>query len=63
MAERQERPHDQSEGSLFVKGYFTDRIRKGERPQYGYPANHVPETTFPHMEVETGYLTALRSRK
>ena len=63
MAEREVRPHEWGEDALFIRGYFSDRIRKGETPNYGYPANHVPTTTIPHMEVETGYLTALRSRK
>jgi hypothetical protein len=29
---------------LFIDGYFTQRVKAGDRPSYGYPKNHLPET-------------------
>ncbi len=28
---------------LFIKGHFSDRIKAGERPTYGYPKSPLPE--------------------
>ena len=47
--------------SLFIEGYFTTRINKGERPKYGYPANHLPTTTCDRMEVATTFMASKRS--
>jgi hypothetical protein len=48
--------------SLFIDGYFSQRLRAGDEPKYGYPANHVPETTLPSMEVVTGFLAARKGK-
>lgn len=42
----------------FVSGYFTDQFAAGERPDYGYPKNHLPETTLDNMEVVTGFMAS-----
>ncbi len=40
---------------LFIEGYFASRAKAGERPTYGYPANHLPEATG-SMELKTSFL-------
>jgi hypothetical protein len=47
---------------LFISGYFSERIWKGEQPVYGYPKNHLPEATIREMEVKTGFVAALESK-
>lgn len=42
--------------SLYIGGYFTSRIEAGERPKYGYPANHLPKTTSERMDVATSFM-------
>jgi hypothetical protein len=49
--------------SLFIKGYLTDCFAKGERPTYGFPTNHLPETTGGDMEVLTGFLAPSHTAK
>ncbi len=56
-------PRERDGRSLFIQGYFGDRILNGDIPNYGYPANHVPETNSPPMKVITGYIAALISHK
>lgn len=41
---------------LFISGYFSDCLAKGDRPDYGYPANHLPETTIDRMEIHTSFM-------
>lgn len=48
---------------LYIEGYFADRLWRGEEPNYGYPTNHVPETTFSSMDIKTGFIVALKSKK
>lgn len=40
----------------FIDGYFAQQFAAGERPDYGYPKNHLPPTTLPSMEVVTGFM-------
>jgi hypothetical protein len=47
-----------SDRSLFIDGYFTRRVQAGERPKYGYPANHLPETDGDSMELVTSFVAA-----
>jgi hypothetical protein len=47
----------------FIDGYFTQRIDSGERPKYGYPTNHLPETTGARMEVNTSFMVSRKSKK
>ena len=42
--------------SLFIKGYLTDCFAKGDRPVYGFPKNHLPETNDDEVHVVTGFL-------
>jgi hypothetical protein len=50
--------------SLFIDGYFSKRILAGERPDYGYPTNHLPEIKpGTSMEVKTGFIAAVASGK
>ena len=63
MAEPIRVPREVSGQPLFVDGYFSNRVWKGEEPCYGYPPNHVPATTKPKMDVVTGYIAALKAQK
>lgn len=63
MADQNPVPREIEGIPLFVEGYFSDRIWNGETPKYGYPANHVPETTFKTMVVKTGFVCALEAGK
>lgn len=47
----------------FIDGYFTQRVRSGERPDYGYPANHLPETTGARMKIDTSFIASRKSKK
>ena len=51
-------PHDSGNSALFIEGYFTSRINAGERPKYGYPANHLPITKGDRMEFVTSFVAA-----
>ncbi|SDO49162.1 hypothetical protein [Afipia sp. GAS231] len=48
---------------LFIKGYLTDRFAAGKRPIYGFPTNHLPETTGEDMEATTGFLAPCDTTK
>jgi hypothetical protein len=63
MAEPINAPRDSGGRPLYVEGYFSDRTWKGEQPDYGYPPNHVPHATIAKMKIETGYMTALKTKK
>jgi len=43
---------------LYINGYFTRRLKGGERPTYGYPTNHLPETTTTTMTIVTSFMAA-----
>jgi len=43
---------------IFVEGYFASRFAAGERPNYGYPTNHLPETVVPSIDVMTSFMSA-----
>jgi hypothetical protein len=47
----------------FIDGYFAQRIKSGERPKYGYPTNHLPETTGARMEVRTSFMVSRKPKK
>lgn len=49
--------------SIFADGYFTARLVNGDAPDYGYPANHLPEPTVEEMEVESCFIAALNKAK
>jgi len=40
----------------YIRGYFSDRIRNGEQPDYGYPENHLPEVGDAVMSVVSGFM-------
>lgn len=40
----------------YIRGYFSDRIRDGEQPKYGYPVNHLPEVGNAVMPVVSGFM-------
>lgn len=40
---------------LLIDGYFATCAKAGERPTYGYPANHLPEVAG-EMEIRTSFL-------
>ncbi|MEH2481543.1 hypothetical protein V1282_004900 [Nitrobacteraceae bacterium AZCC 2146] len=46
----------------FLAGYFTEQFSAGKRPEYGYPKNHLPDTTLENIEVITGFM-AVKSSK
>lgn len=42
---------------LFVDGYFSQLMMLGQRPDHGYPKNHLPDVpAAAEMEVEFGSL-------
>ena len=41
---------------LIADGYFATCAKAGERPTYGYPANHLPPA-MGSMEVKTTFLS------
>lgn len=55
--------HEGNTPSLFIDGYFDQLIQAGKRPSYGYPTNHLPETTIDEMDVVTGFMVATKSKK
>lgn len=40
----------------FIEGWLTDCFERGDRPNYGYPASKLPETSDDEMEVVTGFM-------
>lgn len=42
----------------FIDGYVTQRWKKGDQPSYGYPTNHVPDSSGGTMDVLTGAISA-----
>lgn len=42
--------------SLFIEGYLSERFDAGDFPNYGFPKNHLPQTTGGEMKVVTGFL-------
>lgn len=63
MADVLKIPMEHSGRSLFIDGYFTKRILRGDVPKYGYPKNHLPEVGSASMEVVTGFITAFATAK
>lgn len=47
---------------MFVSGWFTAKCLNGDEPNYGYPKNHLPETTISEMRVETGFLSSRKAK-
>ena len=63
MASQDERTQEaMSNRDLFIDGYFTDRVRSGDRPDYGYPTNHLPETTIARMEIHTSFMASRKAK-
>ena len=52
-----------TERCLFLDGFFTQQFAAGVRPDYGYPKNHLPETTLDHMDVVTGFMAPGNCKK
>lgn len=48
--------------SIYIDGYFTECVRKGEKPSYGYPTNHLPAVGTHSMEVKTGFIETVKSK-
>ncbi|RYC31893.1 hypothetical protein D3273_10685 [Lichenibacterium minor] len=44
--------------ATFISGWFTKQFDAGKQPKYGYPTNHLPETTDKPMDMVTGFVTA-----
>ncbi len=49
--------------SPYIEGYLTQLFESGKEPNYGYPKNHLPETSEGDMEVVTGFLATPPSSK
>ncbi len=47
---------------LFIDGYFSQRVRAGDRPNYDYPINHLPKTNGATMEVVTSFMAARKAK-
>ncbi len=46
--------------ATFISGWFTEQFDAGKQPKYGYPKNHLPETTDEAMQVVTGFVSAAK---
>jgi hypothetical protein len=46
----------------FIEGYFAQQFAAGVRPDYGYPKNHLPQTTIQSMEVVTGFMAKPKNK-
>ena len=46
----------------FIDGYFSQRMKSGEKPNYGYPSNHVPKTTVKSMKVVPSFVAGLKKK-
>lgn len=40
----------------FADGYFSSRILAGDKPDYGYPANHLPDVGDKEIELKTSFV-------
>jgi hypothetical protein len=49
-----------TEAPKYVEGYLHERIRRGQKPQYGYPENCLPKTRGQVLEVESIFAKAKR---
>lgn len=63
MQHREQQAEQSVLPSIFAEGYFTARLVKGEAPDYGYPANHLPVPTVEDMEVESCFIAARNKAK
>ena len=63
MGNSEDMVHEGNTPLLFIDGYFDQLIQAGKRPRFGYPTNHLPETTIDKMDVVTGFMAAQKSKK
>jgi hypothetical protein len=47
---------------LFIDGYFSQRVRSGERPEYDYPINHLPKKDGATMQVVTSFVAGRKNK-
>lgn len=47
---------------IFIEGWFSEQFAAGKRPEYGYPKNHVPDTSIESMEITTGFMATRRQK-
>jgi hypothetical protein len=52
--------NNEREPCRFLGGYFAEQFAAGKRPDYGYPKNHLPETTLSGMDVVTGFMATTK---
>lgn len=62
MSQNQTNQNQKDSPSPFIDGYFTSRVVSGERPDYGYPTNHLPEPTFESMQVVTSFMASRKNK-
>ncbi len=49
---------------LFIEGYFSDRVKAGERPTYGYPKSPLPEVPEgAEMQVGSSFIDSLKNKE
>jgi hypothetical protein len=60
MAETALTTRQERESCRYLDGYFAQQFAAGARPDYGYPKNHLPETTLDSMEVVTGFMASAK---
>ena len=60
MAEAALTVRQDREPCRYIDGYFSEQFALGNRPIYGYPKNHLPETILDSMEVVTGFMASAR---
>lgn len=63
MAELTRDESGEDGSSLYINGYFSQRIAAGDRPDYGYPTNHLPDAEGEEMEIVTGFIAACKKNK
>lgn len=62
MAYDARRPEAGNRPALFIDGYLNDRFKSGERPDYGYPSNHLPATNGATMKVENSFFASRKDK-
>lgn len=54
-----ERPAPPMEAQ-YVDGWFTKEFAEDRKPTYGYPPNHLPETTPKVVKMVTGFIASFQ---
>lgn len=50
-------------GHIYVAGYIEDRVARGDKRDYRYPANGLPNFDSEFPELEPSFVSAQKSKK